>query len=115
MNTYSMIFLIIWGTTLASFAQVNFEDSSIEEALVKAEHEHKKVFIEVYTSWCYPCKLMNKEVFSDPALGKQLDEAYVSLKIDNEKSPYRKELSRFSYVQGYPTMLIVDAKGIELG
>ena len=58
---------------------------------------------------------MNKEVFSDPALGKQMDEAYISLKIDNEKSPYRKELSRFSYVQGYPTMLIVDAKGIELG
>lgn len=110
---FHTLFLFV-ATLGTSYSQVNFEALSIKEALVKAEQEGKKVFVDVYTTWCGPCKWMDAEVFSDSALGKRLAKSYVAIKIDKEKSPYRRQLYPY-YIKGFPTMLILDAKGLELG
>jgi thiol-disulfide isomerase/thioredoxin len=101
-------------TATTTYSQVNFEALSVKEALAKADKEGKKVFVDVYTTWCGPCKWMDAEVFTNPALGERLAQSYVAIKIDKEKSPYRRELFSY-YIKGYPTMLILDAKGFEIG
>jgi thioredoxin-related protein len=98
----------------ALFAQVNFENISMKEALAKAQKEHKKVFIDVYASWCGPCKIMDREVFSQKEVGERMAKEYIALKIDREKDPRRKSLTNY-YIKGYPTMLILDSTGMEIG
>lgn len=103
--------LIVYTT---GTSQVNFESISFDEALAKAKAEHKKVFIDVYTTWCAPCKMMDENVFSNAEVGERMAEEYVALKIDYENSPYRRSVTRY-HIKGYPTMLILDTTGIEMG
>lgn len=48
---------------------INFFRGSFEEALKKAQQENKQIFVDVYTSWCGPCKMMAKEVFTRSDVG----------------------------------------------
>ena len=38
---------------------------SMEEALAAQEKQPKKIFMDVYTTWCGPCKLLDRNTFSD--------------------------------------------------
>ena len=80
------------------------------EALDQAEAQGKLVFIDFYTSWCLPCKLMDEDVFTDPAFGAFMNERFVSIKIDAEAGN-GPNLAALYGVQAYPTLLFVDADG----
>ena len=69
------------------FAQTNFQELSLEKALEKAKGEGKgkMVFIDSYTSWCGPCKIMAKEVLPLKEVGDFLNERFVCVKYDMEK------------------------------
>ena len=41
---------------------------SIEEGVVQANQDQKKILIDVYTDWCKWCKVMDKETFGNAAL-----------------------------------------------
>jgi thioredoxin-related protein len=114
MKQSSLIIALFLLFSYSGFSQVNFETISIEEALAKAEKEQKNVFIDVYTTWCGPCKRMDENVFSRKDVGERMAKEYIALKIDNERSPYRDAVGKYG-IKGYPTMLILDSKGKEIG
>lgn len=64
---------------------INFFRGSFEEALKKAQQENKQIFVDVYTSWCGPCKMMAKEVFTRSDVGSFFNTHFVSLQLDAEK------------------------------
>jgi thiol:disulfide interchange protein len=39
------------------------------QALAKAKKENKLVFLDAYTSWCGPCKQMQRNVFPQTTVG----------------------------------------------
>ena len=45
---------------------IEFQSLSLKQALDKANKENKHVFIDVYATWCGPCKYLVKEIFPDP-------------------------------------------------
>lgn len=63
-------------------AEINWVEMNEVEALMKKEP--KKVLVDVYTSWCGPCKMMNKTTFSDPDVVKYINEHYYAIKFDAE-------------------------------
>ena len=53
-----ILFLSVSLFTLSLMAQTSFRDFTYKEALAAAKTEKKLVFIDFYTDWCGPCKMM---------------------------------------------------------
>ena len=63
---------------------VAFEQLSFADALLKAQRENKRIFIDCYTSWCHACLQMAKTTFKDTRLGNLMNKQFVNLKINSE-------------------------------
>jgi hypothetical protein len=63
-----------------------------EEALEKAREEGKPIFLSVGYSTCYWCHVMEREVFSNPAIAELMNRWFVSIKVDREERPDLDEI-----------------------
>ena len=48
---------------------IQFTEGTWKEILQKASEKNCPVFIDVYTSWCVPCKKMAKEISTQKDAG----------------------------------------------
>jgi thioredoxin-like negative regulator of GroEL len=79
------------------------------KAAVKKSAESKKpMLIDLYTDWCYWCKVMDEKVWSDDAVAKRVADEYVPVKIDCEADTETAE--KFE-AAAFPTYVIADAEG----
>ena len=85
-----------------------FESLSFQDALTKAEKEKKVVFIDFYTTWCGPCKMLDRSTFKDPKVISWLREKTVPIKIDAE---IEVDLAKKYKVMGYPALVFVKPDG----
>ena len=90
------------------------EGTTLPAAAAKAKKENKLVFVDCYTQWCGPCKKMARDIFPDAKVGKYMNSRFVNLKIDME-AKYAEGLSKEWQVSGYPTFIIFNADGKEIG
>ena len=79
-NIIFFLFVLAIGTTQAQ--QINW--MSMEEALAAQKANPKKIFMDVYTTWCGPCKLLDKNTFSDKSVIEYLNKNYYSVKFNAE-------------------------------
>lgn len=89
---------------------IQFSRLPFAEALKKAGQEKKLIFIDCYTTWCGPCKMMSEQVFTLKHIGDFFNEHFVNLKIDMEKGEGRDLQKRYA-VNAFPTMMLLDAEG----
>lgn len=95
---------------------IDFFHGSFEEALQLAEEEEKLVFVDVYTSWCGPCKVMSQTVFPDQEVGEYFNARFVSFKLDAEDMDIDgPRISNKYDVRAYPTLLFLEPDGEEIG
>ena len=85
----------------------------LSAALEKAKVEKKAVFIDFYTTWCMPCKMMDESVFKDWDVSEYMAENVVSVKVNAEKGRGIDLKSQF-YVAAYPTFIFLNPNGVEL-
>ena len=88
---------------------VRFQNLTFEEALRQAKAENKMVFLDFYTSWCGPCKMMNKTVFPLKSVGDYFNKRFVSMRMDAEKEG--KALAQRFEVNAYPTYFVINTDG----
>lgn len=89
---------------------IQFQELSLKDAMAKAKKEHKLIFVDVYTTWCGPCKQLKLKTFPDKKLGDYYNKNFVSIAADAEQGEWVK-FAEEKGVQGYPTLLILDADG----
>ena len=99
-----LLFMFLSVTLLR--AQTNFRDITYREAIAAARTEKKLVFIDFYTSWCGPCKMMTNNVFPMKNVGEYLNAKFVCIKIDAEKGE-GLELAKRYQVKAYPTFIAI--------
>lgn len=95
---------------------ISFEEHGtlFKDAVQKATATKKLIFLDCYTSWCGPCKKMARDVFPLEEVGQFMNPAYVSIKIDMEKGEGPELMKKFQ-VSAFPTFIIFDSRGNELG
>ncbi len=97
-------------TTNAQTKEVEFEHTSWQKVLKKAKKQNKLIFVDCYTSWCGPCKMMAKDVFTQDHVADFFNTNFVNFKIDMEKGE-GPELKPQWKINAYPTFLIINTKG----
>lgn len=118
--------LLLWVSTNAQ--EINW--MSLEKAVEAQKTNPKKIFIDAYTIWCGPCKMLDKNTFGNKDVAKYVNENYYPVKFNAEggetinfqgktyKNPgfnpntsgrnSAHELSSYFGVRAYPTMLFLD-------
>jgi len=103
---------------------------TLEEAQKLNKTTPKKIMIDVYTSWCGPCKMMTKNTFGSPDVIKYVNDNFYAIKFDAESpdpvtfngktfenptyDPNKRgrngvhQFSRYMQVSAYPTVLYLD-------
>ncbi|WP_295122886.1 thioredoxin fold domain-containing protein [uncultured Chitinophaga sp.] len=96
--------------------------SGWEEIKAKAKAENKYIFLDAFTTWCGPCKMMSAEIFPLQAVGDFYNANYINVKVqmdetkeDNEevKKWYEdaKMIAKDYGIQAYPTYLFFSPDG----
>ena len=75
-----------------------------------AKQENKLVFMDCYTSWCGPCKMMTSKVFPQKIMGDYFNPRYVCVKFDMEKGEGVDLKTKYD-VKAFPTFLCLDSEG----
>jgi thiol-disulfide isomerase/thioredoxin len=84
---------------------------NLDAATALAKANHKMVMVDFYTSWCGPCKLMDRQTYSNPEIAECLNDGFVPVKIEADNAKYGEAIATKYGITGYPTMLVLDARG----
>lgn len=92
---------------------IQFFHGTWAEAKEEARLQNKPIFVDAYTTWCGPCKMMSANTFPDPKVGAFFNKFYINYKIDAEKGEGR-DFAKTYRVDRYPTLLFINADGDEI-
>ncbi len=125
--------IAVFAFSLSAIAQeINWV--TMDEALELQKKEPKKIFMDVYTNWCGPCKMLDKNTFHNKDVVAYVNEHYYAVKFNaegNDEVTYKDqtfgnpnydatkanrrnsahEFSRYLKVRAYPTMVFFDEEG----
>lgn len=134
MKKQILLVVAVLASTLSSAQQIQW--MSLEEAIAAQKITPKKIFMDVYTDWCGPCKLLDKKTFQNPDVSKYISEHYYAVKFNAEGQeeinffnqtytnpsydPIRKgrngthQFTQYLGVKGYPTMVFFSENGVPI-
>jgi hypothetical protein len=86
------------------------------DALEKARREQKPIFLSIGYAACHWCHVMERESFEDEATAAQLNEGFVSIKVDREERPdldaiYMDAVQAMTGQGGWPMSLFLTPDG----
>lgn len=90
-----------------------FSELSWKESKELARRTGKNLFVDAYTSWCAPCKMLQEFTFPDSALGAYFNAHFINVKVDLEKGE-GPLLNQDWVINAYPTLLFFDTSGTEV-
>ncbi len=109
MKAFLGIVLILASTQVSGQEDygIHFENASWSAIVAKAKAENKLIFIDAYTTWCGPCKMMDQQVYPTPKVGSYFNEHFINAKFDMEKGEGKDLASRYG-VRVFPTYLFIN-------
>jgi thiol:disulfide interchange protein len=89
-----------------------FQKLSYPEAIRKAKDEKKTVLIDFYADWCGPCKMLDRQTFSQAKVQQFLKDRTVAIKVNVDDNP---NLAGQYRVSSIPCTVFVNGSGREIG
>lgn len=129
----TLLVFVILASSLIVNAQNKINWITMNEALALQKENPKKIMIDVYTNWCGPCKMLDKQTFQNEDVAKYVNEHFYAVKFNgegNEALTYREnkftnpnydasransrnsshQFADFLGLKGYPTIAFFDEK-----
>jgi len=113
----TLLGMLFMSLSVLSFAQnradaegIQFFEGTWAEALQKAAAENKPIFLDVYASWCAPCKLLKNNTFPDAEVGRYFNSQYINVSLDGEKGD-DVQVAHDLNIQAYPSLFILSSSG----
>jgi thioredoxin 1 len=89
---------------------IQFIEQDWEKALKVAHDSKKLVFLDIYATWCGPCKMLKQYTFTDVKVGIFFNNNFVNISVDGEKGVGPQLAEKYA-IEGYPTLIVVDETG----
>jgi thioredoxin-related protein len=87
---------------------IQFVEANWAKAVELAKKQKKMIFIDAYTSWCGPCRMLKQHTFTDKAAGEFFNKHFINIALDMERGDGVAFAQRYQ-IAAYPTLLIMDA------
>ena len=88
---------------------IQFVEANWAKAVAEAKKQKKMIFIDAYTSWCGPCRMLKQNTFTDKAAGDYFNKHFINIALDMEKGDGLAFAQKYQ-VAAYPTLFIMDAE-----
>lgn len=131
MKKLLIAFVLFFATATIQAQEIKW--MTFDEAIALQKKNPKPIFMDVYTDWCGPCKMLDKNTFQTKEFSEFINENYYAVKFNGEGNsevnykgkkysnpsydPNRKgrnsmhEFTGFLNVEGYPSMYVFDKNG----
>jgi len=122
----TILSLAFFSLTSLAFGQdkgIKFEQGeSWQQIKNRAKAENKCIFVDVFATWCSPCKAMDINVYPSEKVGVFMKDKFIAIKIQGDKTINDTESVRSWYrdsenimatyqVDAYPTLLFFSPEG----
>jgi len=113
----SMAFLSLTSLGYAQGKGMKFEQGkSWEQIKTKAKAEKKYIFMDVFATWCAPCKAMDRDTYPSERVGSFMNNKFISVRVQADQTKEDDEKVRAWYkdakkvledyhITGYPSFL----------
>ncbi len=93
------------------YDKVDFHESpEWSDILAAARRTGKLIFLDGYTTWCGPCKKMDKQVFTKSEVANYFNQKFINVKYDMEKGEGVDLKLRYG-ISAFPTYLFISGSG----
>ena len=110
MKKISLLLLVFFSVITFGQGMKFEENKSFKDLLALAKKENRLLFVDAFTTWCGPCKMMVKNVFPQEKVGEFYNANFINSKIDMEKGE-GIDLAKKYNVRAYPTYLFINGDG----
>ncbi|RFS18449.1 DUF255 domain-containing protein [Emticicia sp. C21] len=108
-----LVWILLLGNLNFAHAQMKFikgQERSMQQILADAKAKNQIIFVDVYATWCGPCKWMDEHTFADARVVEKFNKQFVNFKVDGDTS--EGQVVRNLYKVGaYPTYLFIAPEG----
>ncbi|MDX1828942.1 MAG: thioredoxin fold domain-containing protein [Lutibacter sp.] len=130
-----ILFIAFVSSLTISAQEINW--MTFEQAIAAQQKNPKKIMIDAFTTWCGPCKMLDRNTFHNPDVVAYVNKNYYAVKFNAEGNeqisfkgktfgnpnfdPNKKgrnsshELAGYYGVRAYPTILFLDEKSDFIG
>jgi len=89
---------------------IAFTTGKWQDVLAEAKKSGKYIFVDAYTSWCGPCKLLKSKTFKEEKAASYFNAHFVNYTLDMEKGEGISLAEQWA-VTAYPTLLFFNPNG----
>lgn len=105
-----ILYLCLLTGLYAQNRAIRFEKGTLRETLDKAKTMGKTVFVDCYTTYCGPCKMMAQTVFKTDSVADFFNQNFVNLQLDMLSEDGKKYAGTYK-IGAYPTFLLLKPDG----